>query len=329
MNLKKPLELAFLVVVPLAIFLALSEVFLRFYLTKHIFYDVEMSRYAVTLKVDSENPLVGHHHRPNSEATLMGVTLRTNSDGFRDDDYPVAKGNKRRIVFLGDSLTLGWGVAKEATFEQLLENELGAIRPTEIINLGVGNYDTTQEVNLFIDKGLKYDPDEVVLFYFINDAEPVPQKSRFPGLGNYRIITFYWSRLKALRARLSDSVGFEEFYSALYRGEADGWKKSQAALLELKQLSIRHGFELRVVLLPELHNLVDYTFAREHELVTDFLSANEIRHRDLAPYFGNERDPQSLWVSRDDAHPNARAHALIAKYTLDFIEETDGPWPAD
>ena len=46
-----------------------------------------------------------------------------------------------------------------------------------------GNYNTTQEVNLLIDKGLKYQPDQVVLFYFINDAEPVPKKSRFPGLG--------------------------------------------------------------------------------------------------------------------------------------------------
>lgn len=329
MNLKKPLELLFLMVVPLVVFLALGEVFLRFYLTKHIFYDVEMSRYAVTLKVDSPNPLIGHHHKPNSEATLMGVSLRTNSDGFRDDEYPVAKGDKRRVLFLGDSLTLGWGVEKKATFEQLLEDDLNAISPTEVINLGVGNYNTTQEVNLFIDKGLKYDPDQVVLFYFINDAEPVPQKSRFPGLGNYRIVTFYWSRVKALQARLSDNVGFAEFYSALYRGEAEGWKKSRAALLQLKELSIENGFDLKVVLLPELHELVDYTFEEEHALITDFLRENGISHLDLAPLFQGEREPQTLWVSRDDAHPNARAHALIAKYTFPFIRETSRTWQTD
>jgi len=329
MKLRKPLEILFLMLVPLAIFLALSELFLRFYLTNHIFYDVEMSRYAVTLKVDSPNPLIGHHHRPNSEATLMGVSLRTNSDGFRDDEYPIEKGAAWRVIFLGDSLTLGWGVEKEATFEQLLENALDAVRPTEVINLGVGNYNTTQEVNLLIDKGLKYDPDEVVLFYFINDAEPVPQKSRFPGLGNYRIITFYWSRIKALRARLSDNVGFEEFYSALYREDADGWKKSQAALLQLKRLSLEHGFDLDVVLLPELHRLADYTFKREHALVTKFLASNGIRHRDLAPLFQDETEPQSLWVSRDDAHPNARAHSLIAEYTFDFIDRSDESWQAD
>jgi len=326
---KKIVEYLFLMVVPLVLFLILGEVFLRFYLSRHIFYDVEMSRYAVTLKVDSPDPLVGHHHKPNSRARLMGVEVETNSDGFRDDEYPIEKGPKRRIIFLGDSLTLGWGVAKEETFEHRLESALNDVAPTEIINLGVGNYNTTQEVNLFFDKGLKYDPDQVVLFYFINDAEPVPQRSRFPGLGNYRIITFYWSRLKALHARLSDSVGFQEFYSALYSGDAPGWKKSQAAFRQLRDSSQQNGFDLRVVLLPEFHDLVDYPFTREHAMVTDFLREIEVPYLDLAPAFHDQRDAMSLWVSRDDAHPNGRAHALIANYTLDFIAEADDRWPTD
>jgi len=103
-------------------------------------------------------------------------------------------------VILGDSLTFGWGVEKELTFEERLEARLDETRPTEVINLGVGNYNTTQQVHLFLAKGLKYQPDQVVLFYFINDAEPVPQQSTLPWLGSSRLITFYWSRIQALRA---------------------------------------------------------------------------------------------------------------------------------
>ena len=43
-----------------------------------------------------------------------------------------------------------------------------------------------------------------------------------------------------------------------------------------------------------------------------------------APGTGRFRDvenPIDLWVSYDDAHPNARAHAMIARYTVDFIDE--------
>jgi len=321
MRARRAAPLVFLIVVPLALFLLLGELALRLYLSTHIFYDVEMSRYALTLKVDSPNPLIGHHHRPSSEARLMGVSIRTNAEGFRDDEYTVAKGRRRRVLFLGDSLTLGWGVEKQETFEHLLERDLDAIVPTEVINLGVGNYNTTQEVNLFIDKGMKYDPDQVVLFYFINDAEPVPQKSRFPGLGRSRLITFYWSRIKALRARLSDTIGFETYYSDLYREGSEGFEGSRDALRQLAQLSREKGFDLRIVLLPELHHLVDYRFAREHALVTGVLDEIGVPVLDLAPYFRDEAEPQELWVALDDAHPNAGAHRLIANYTLDFIAE--------
>jgi lysophospholipase L1-like esterase len=322
-------ELLFVLLVPLGLFLVLSELALRAYLARNIFYDVEMSRYALALKVDSPNPLVSHHHRPSSEARLMGVTIKTNADGFRDDEYPVSKGDRRRIVFLGDSLTLGWGVEKEQTFEHVLEQRLNEASPTEILNLGVGNYNTTQEVHLLVDKGLKYDPDEVVLFYFINDAEPVPQRSRFPGLGHYRVVTFYWSRLKALNARLSRDGGFEEYYSALYRDGSEGWARSQRALLELKELSSEHGFGVKVVLLPELHQLEDYPFAEEHARIAAFVREQGIPVLDLAPMFSGERQPQSLWVARDDAHPNARAHRLIAEYTLPFLGAGTAPWPSN
>ena len=326
MSARRIAETLFLIFVPLALFLALGEVALRFYLARHIFYDVEMSRYALALKVDSPNPKIGHHHRPNAEARLMGVTLRTNSDGFRDDEVPVERSERRRVVFLGDSLTLGWGVEKKDTFEHLLEQDLSAVRPTEVINLGVGNYNTTQEVNLFRDKGAKYRPDQVVLFYFINDAEPVPQKSRFPGLGHSRLVTFYWSRLKMLLERLSPGEGFAEYYAALYRGE--GWQRSAEAFAELKALADRDGFDLRVVLLPELHDLARYPFGKEHAQVLAHLAALDIPALDLAPRLAGVEDPHSLWVSLDDAHPNARAHRLIADYSLDFLLEAKDRWPA-
>ena len=320
----KPREILLLVFVPLAIFLTLGELAIRVYLSRNIFYDVEMSRYARSLKIDAENPLIGHLHRPNREVKLMNATVRINSDGFRDDEYPLEKGQRWRIIFLGDSLTFGWGVEKEQSFEHLLERELDAREPTEIINFGTGNYNTVQQVNLLLEKGLRYRPDQVVLFYFINDAEPVPQRSRLPWLGNIRIVTFYWSRVKALLARLDPSAGFEAYYASLYRGDSEGWRRGRAALLELQETCREHGIVLQVVLLPELHELVDYTFAREHALVADFLRANGIPVLDLAPSFANETDPTTLWVAPDDAHPNARAHGLIANYTLDFIASGRG-----
>ena len=89
----------------------------------------------------------------------------------------------------------------------------------------------------------------------------------------------------------------------------------------MRELSRSKGFDFRVVLLPELHGLVDYPFAREHALITDFLNETDIPVLDRASFFRDERDPHALWVSLDDAHPIARAHGLVAKYILDFLAE--------
>ena len=120
-------------------------------------------------------------------------------------------------------------------------------------------------------------------------------------------------------SRQSDS--FREYYANLYQEEQPGWQQVRTAFKELKELSIENDFQLRVVLLPELHNLENYTFKREHALLTEFLENEEIQYMDLAPHFITETSPLTLWVARDDAHPNAKAHRLIAEYSYPFLSE--------
>jgi lysophospholipase L1-like esterase len=312
-----------LLVTVAAVFLSLvlSEMAVRVYSHWNLIYDIEMSRYAMDIKEQSPNPLIGHVHRPNSEARLMGVDVKINSDGFRDREYPVARDGKYRMIFLGDSLTFGWGVEKAKTFEEILERELSTRRPTEIINFGVGNYNTVQEVNLFLDKGLKYQPDQVVIFYFINDAEPTPHKSDWEFLANSRIVTFFWSRVNMLRARFGFMKSFQAYYDDLYTDGQPGWLAAKKALLQIRDICAAKHIVLQVVLLPELHRLDKYPFAAQDSKIMAFLHDNHIAALDLAPSFAGEKNPMRLWVAPDDAHPNAIAHALIAKYSLGFIEE--------
>jgi lysophospholipase L1-like esterase len=318
----KEMAIGFLVsAITLVALFAISEGAIRLYTRWSIIYDIEMSRYATEIKNESPNPLIGHVHRPSSEATLMGVRVDINADGFRDREYPVERNGNSRIVFLGDSLTFGWGVEKSKTFEEILEAELSTTKPTEIINLGAGNYNTEQEVNLFAEKGLKYKPDEVVVFYFINDAEPTPHKSQWEFLGQFRVVTFFWSRLKSLIANTGPHQTFRDYYAGLYADTQPGWTAAKKAFIELKEICASKNIALRVVLLPELHMLQDYPFAAEHRKILEFLRDNGIAALDLAPFFKGEKDPMRLWVASDDAHPNAIAHAMIARFARDFIVE--------
>jgi lysophospholipase L1-like esterase len=306
-------------VIAFLVFFALGEILMRLYTWKVISYDVEMTRYAMEVKKQAGDPAIGHVHRPGARATLMGVPVAINQDGLRDRDYPVARTAARRYVFLGDSLTMAWGVEQEKSFEALLEAKLDARAPTEVLNFGTGNYNTVQEVSLFLAKGLKYKPDVVVLFYFINDAEPTPAVSRWESLGNSRFVTFFWSRIKSLASRLDEQKSFHGYYSGLYADGQPGWKAAQDALLRLKQASVEHGFELKVVVLPELHDPARYPFAEEHHKIMAFLASAGIPALDVTSAFEGTTDPHKLWVALDDAHPNAQAHAIIARAVESFI----------
>jgi len=300
-------------------FFALGEIVLRMYTSTVRFYNVEMTRYAMEIKEQAADPRIGHVHRPNSEAMLMGVPVRINSDGLRDREYPIERTGARRIAALGDSLTFGWGVREEDRFESLLERELSQHTPTEIINFGTGNYNTEQEVELFLAKGLKYKPDEVVVFWFINDAEPTPRVSRWELLGHSRLITFFWSRVVGLVSRLDERKSFHGYYSGLYGDAEPGWQAEQQAFLKLKRELDARNIALKVVLLPELHDPAHYPFAEQHAKLLKFLRRNAIAALDITPAFASLTQPISLWVAPDDAHPNALAHAMIAHAVAPFL----------
>lgn len=313
-----------LVLISLSLCFFVAEFALRIYFERNVNFDIEMSRYSNLGKVASSNPRIGHVHRKNISERMMGVQVETNSDGLRDREYPVEKTGKYRIIFIGDSLTFGWGAEREDTFEYLLEERLTRTHDAEILNFGIGNYNTVQEVNLFEEKGLKYEPDQVTMFFFINDAELLKKGSSWEFLSQSQLITFYWSRLRGLFADDSSESGYLDYYSRLYSDSSQGWQEAKAAMLKMKELALENDIVFQVVLLPELHDLVNYPFKNIYGLVARFLNDNDIDVLDVTPAFRNETEPMLLWVARDDAHPNARAHKIIADSSAEFVADNIG-----
>jgi len=292
---------------------------IRIYLNDRMLYDIEMTKYSNRIKMKHKNPLIGHVHKPNSSEFLMGTMVNINSDGFRDNEYSTLKKKKYRMIFLGDSLTFGWGVEKESTFENLLEIEISKILPVEIINFGTGNYNTEQEVNLFFEKGLKYSADKVVVFYFINDAETTPQKSPLAFLAYSRMISLIWSRIHVLMAINMESKNFKSYYAGLYEADREGWRNATNAFLKLKSECEKLNIRLQVVLLPELHDVKHTLFNKEYDLIGSFFNEHNIEYLNLMSLFSDYNDPPKLWVASDDAHPNKLAHQIIAQASIDFL----------
>src|ERR1700756_3582936 len=123
------------------------ELFVRIGIDDGMQFDLEMWKYARDVKAIAANPLIGHQHRPNSHAHLMGVDVAINSKGLRDREFNYERTpGTLRILMLGDSFTEGWGVALDDTFSKRLERLYAANGvKAEVINAGVGNYNTVME----------------------------------------------------------------------------------------------------------------------------------------------------------------------------------------
>lgn len=125
---------------------------------------------------------LGWKNIPDWSATTFNRTLTINSKGLRDREYDLAKPEGVfRILVLGDSFTWGYGVSDEEIFTERLESKLvedGA--KVEILNAGVSGWGTDQQLLFLEREGFKYEPDLVVLAFFIyNDPGNIRESAQY------------------------------------------------------------------------------------------------------------------------------------------------------
>jgi hypothetical protein len=288
---------------------------------------MEMWKYAVELKQPVANPELSFVHRPNSSAFLMGVPVAINSHGLRDREYPQAKPpGTYRIVMLGDSTCFGWGVPMDQTVAKILERGLNtgslpSYRHFEVLNTGVGNYDTVQEVAHYENYDRAFHPDLVILEYFINDPEPVPSERHPWLLGRSYLAAFAISRWDTLLEFAGLRPRWDQYYAGLYNDDRPGFQAAKRALAKLDVLTQADGVKLAVAILPELHRInSNYPFAREQQKIKDVLDARHVPVIDLIEGLRGHGPESGLWVTPQDPHPNGKANSLVAAQILNWIE---------
>ena len=234
-----------LLIVSIALSFLTIELYVRTFVDDGLNYELEMWKYAKLMKQVSDDPNIGHEHRPNTDAHLMGVDVATNSAKLRDREFTQHKpASSIRILMLGDSITLRWGNEAPDSVAKQLENECKTRFPEqsiEVINAGVGNYNTAMEVSWFLSKGIAYEPDLVVLNYFVNDAELTPTRRGGVLRESSAAYVILASRFDAVRRRYGDG-DWLNYYRALYAPDSPGWAATQERILELASPDYsRHG----------------------------------------------------------------------------------------
>ncbi|MEO1368014.1 MAG: SGNH/GDSL hydrolase family protein [Acidobacteriota bacterium] len=124
------------------------------------------------------DPHTGFLHKPDSVGHYPGGKAFINGLGHRDDEAARRKADGVfRILVLGDSFTVGANVEQDEPYAQVLERRLrGELGDrVEVLNAGVGAWNPFQYAQYFEFHGRAFDPDLVVVGFFVGNDSYVAQ----------------------------------------------------------------------------------------------------------------------------------------------------------
>jgi len=295
----------FLILFSLTVTIFSLEVFSRFFINDGMNLDYEMSKYAKDLKVLSSNEKVGIEHIKNKSGKYMGVNIKLNSLGMRNDYEYNEK--KKKVLMLGDSMTLGWGSNK--TFSSYLDyytkNKLN------FYNAGIGNTNTIMQINNFFYNFETFKFDIIFLNFFINDLENVSISNVNFFEKNSYLYLLLKSNVKRFNFRIK-KTDWGNYYKNTFKNQ-DMLNKTFEEILRLNDYCKKNKIEFVVHFIPELRNLKQYHFVEETDLIKKFLKEKNIIYLDSIVTLKNYKE-EDLWVSKSDSHGNDLMHNEVAKF---------------
>ncbi len=295
--------------------------------------------------------------QPNQRGFSADKEIAINERGLRGPVVPYERTpGKKRVLFLGDSITFGYGVNDDEVVTERVGALLGAAGiPTETINTAIASYNTEQEVTFYEREGRRYDPDVVVVGVCWND---INDKSNVQVDANGNLVdadaatspataaagaTEYELRNILKRSRLL--YGTLERWRAYQATQApddhatfrndvlaghetprieSGWSQMEGAFRRLRTLVEGHGARLLVVAFPVPLMLEQPFPASSYPgRLREFAAHEGIAFLDLTGAFQSAfHGHESLFIPFDGDHPNAAGHDLAARE----IVRTMRPW---
>ena len=300
-----------ILVISTGIALGLGEVILRVKNSSMKNYDIEMWRYALELKKRSDIPLLGHEHVSNATATLQSIEIRINERGLRGGEIE-KQHPARRILFLGSSVTLGWGVPEKETVTARVSEYFSADgQKIEVLNGGIGNYNAVRYVKRFKSKLADLEPTDIVVHYFLRDAVVLDAGGGNFLLRHSQLAVTTWSAINRFIEKNS-TLSLQDYYRQVYSPQADGFIEMRKALHELSLYARQKNIRIIFAMTPDVHDLVDYKFDFIHDQMRAIALEEGYVFVDLLPSMKN-LTPSELWSMPGDPHPNSLGHERMAK----------------
>ncbi|MCB1056153.1 MAG: SGNH/GDSL hydrolase family protein [Acidobacteria bacterium] len=303
------------------------------------------------------DPDLGWVHVPGKHIADFygpGRDITITSEGFRGrEEYLSGKpAGRYRIVALGDSFTLGYGVGDEETYEADLER----LDPRlQVVNMGQGGYGVGQCYLWYRQHAEALDADLLVFALIADDiwrmagnrtangygkptfrldgervvveGQPAPDKisTGSPLLERGQGVDYFLHR-SALARSLAALV--PDRSSPAARQDGDQLMAVTLAMIrDLDEDSRRNGRSFAVVLFPELRELTDAAAVETYGQVSDVLGAycasRRIPFLDLRPAFASQgATAQTFYLDEAWHHYSPAGHRFVASQLNAWLPTT-------
>ncbi len=300
---------------------------------------------------------LGWRLRANATESWDGVVMRTNARGLRGPEVPYDRGNAPRIMYLGDSVTIGYRIARDEdtwpfALEAILEQELG--RDVESVNASVDGYSPWQQRIYLENEGVRYAPDLVVVGFVLNDVTERFQLQRFGGTQEgYQLTNSYYSWLDKLlarsglvyqvrnitrevkaRRRLGEDPRLGAVQQQLVEvrtlvdkpnspGVVQAWEFVFDELDAIRATCIQRDMDLAIVIFPFAFQFADPdSLSAPQRTLSNWAQANGVPVFDLLPSlyrFKNDNSVPADSLFFDDDHPTVYGSHIIADTLAAFV----------
>jgi hypothetical protein len=281
--------------------------------------------------------------KPGSHYEWQGIPVDINSHGLRGPETTYEKPPSTiRILNLGDSVAMGWGVHEEKTYGrglELLLNEqsTGDLR-YEVINAGVPGWNLENALAYLQAEGLKYEPDLLLLDLTIaNDIKGrsalLADNQPFP-IKWLRANSYFWpfltvqmrwleARAKGLeRIDVIDPPTDPAKYFPL-EPESEQWTRAWNLVLAMKQMAEENKASFMLVVFPLEFQVLEESYPTlPQEIFMTRAAEAGIPALDLLPAFQQAcREKRGGACQLEDRylfadvwmHPSAYGHELTAR----------------
>lgn len=270
------------------------------------------------------------------------VPVTINSNGYRDDEITDPKPvDEFRVLAIGDSFTWGLGVAVEDTWveklEGLLNTNLSGHR-FEVINTGVGSWNTEIEYAYLMNKGMTHQPDAVIVGFLSNDFRSNNTDYLIDNDGFLVSAVKAGSKKLHLQSLVFDNLREKSVIKRFIEGshvirwasgrrlrtesqtlhvfnDRNSKEKTRAALQGIVQITRAAGIPLYVSIFPYIEEPVPESEINDLKEVAQWCEAMNVPYADMGEALTGLH-ARELWVHPKDHHPNAIAHARYAEQML-------------